>query len=104
MALTQLWKYHLKLMPEGRVAFAERYAEVDGVWERMIPVRPVVWADGVIAADVSVERPHEHNIRVDVYSSVLYHEVDAPDVRHMRQHVDGRAVDLRTSQKLLIMS
>ena len=85
-------------MPEGRVAFAERDAEVDGVWERMIPVRPVVWADGVIAADVSVERPHEHSIRVDVYSSVLDHEVDAPDVRDVLHHVHGRTVHLCTSQ------
>ena len=91
-------KHHLKFMPVRCVAFAERDAEVDGVRERMIPVSPVVRADSVVAADVTVERPNEHHVCVYIDAAVLYHEVDAPYVSHMRQYVHYVAVHLAPYQ------
>jgi len=76
-------KYYLKLLPERCVAFADRDAKVDGVWERMIPVCPVIRADSVIAADVAIQWPDEHDVSINVDSAVLYHEIDAPHVRHV---------------------
>jgi len=89
-------KHHLKLVPERRIAFAERDTEVDGVREWMINVRPFVRGDGVITANFAVQRPHEDHIRVDVDSAVLDHEVDAPHVRHVRDIVHCVSVYLRT--------
>jgi len=94
--MNKIAKHHLKLMPVRRVAFAKRDSEVDGVWKRMVPVGPVVRADSVISADVALQRPHEHHVRVDVDSAILDHKVDSPNVRHVRQHVHHTAVHLST--------
>ena len=70
-------------MPVRCIAFSKRDAEVDSVWERMIPVGPVVRTNSIIASDVAVHRSYEHHVRVYVDSAILDHEVDTPHVRHV---------------------
>ena len=83
----------LEQVPIGGVSLPDCHAEVYCVREWRIPVGPIIRSHGVVRSDVRVQFSYEHRVRVHVHAAVFEHEVDSPDVGHVRDDVHVVSID-----------
>ena len=45
---------YLELAPKWCISFADKDTQIDDIWERVVPVNPVIGAHCIVGADVLV--------------------------------------------------
>ena len=89
-------------MPKFSISLPDGDSKIDGVRKRVVPICPVISGHRIKTSYIFVQWLGENDVCVNINASIFYHEVNTPDVRHMRDYL-GKEFNVNFIKKLYIL-